>query len=221
MTNSIAIPATPSPDEHRSLDPGPEAFFDADDPFVLFASWFARASADEPRDPNAVQLATTDAEGWPNVRTVLVKSAGPEGFVVYTHRDSAKGVEMETTGRAALCFYWKSVHLQVRVRGTVEGVADAEADAYFATRARESRLGAWASLQSRAMETSDALEKALAEATKRFEGQDVPRPPNWTGFRIAPLELEFWRERGFRLHDRLAFRRSAIGAKWSKTRLYP
>lgn len=221
MTNTIAIPATPSADEHRSRDPGPESFFDADDPFVLFAAWFARASADEPRDPHAAQLATSDADGWPNVRTVLVKSAGPDGFVVYTHRNSAKGMEMEANARAALCFYWKSVHLQVRARGTVDHVTDGDADAYFATRARESRLGAWASRQSQAMETADALQKALEDVTARFEGQDVPRPPNWTGFRILPLEVEFWRERSFRLHDRLAFRRSAIGGTWSKTRLYP
>jgi pyridoxamine 5'-phosphate oxidase len=189
------------------------------DPFPLFKSWFAEAEASEPADPNAMALATVDADGMPDVRTVLLKGFDAAGFVFYTNLDSRKGRQLRANPKAALLFYWKSLKRQVRLRGPVAQVADAEADAYFATRPRLSRIGAWVSRQSEPLESRFALEKAVAAATARFGIGEVPRPPHWSGFRLAPVTMEFWREGAFRLHDRVLFRRD--GEEWTRQRLYP
>ena len=207
---------------------GPQAgdFAEAAEPFALFETWLADATAHEPNDPNAMALATVDPSGLPNVRMVLLKGLDsadhPErGFVFYTNVESVKGRELLAAGKAALAFHWKSLRRQVRVRGLVSVVSDAEADAYFASRARGSRLGAWASQQSRPLESRFALEKAVAVMTARYPLGEVPRPPYWSGFRVTPLEIELWHDRPFRLHERIVFRRNAVGEGWSKVRLYP
>ena len=191
------------------------------EPFALFAAWLADAEAKEPNDPNAMALATVDEAGMPNVRMVLLKDAGAEGFVFYTNYESAKGRELLSGGKAALCFHWKSLRRQVRVRGIVHPVGEAEADAYFATRPRGSRIGAWASQQSRPLEGRLALETAVARYTAKYLIGEIPRPAYWSGFRLAPTEMEFWHDRPFRLHDRIVFRRGAATEGWEKTRLYP
>jgi pyridoxamine 5'-phosphate oxidase len=207
---------------------GPQAgdFAAADEPFAQFEAWFADAKASELNDPNAMAVATVDASGAPNVRMVLLKGLDPadhaaRGFVFYTNFESAKGVEMLGARKAALNFHWKSLRRQVRVRGDVSVMSDAEADAYFATRPRGSRLGAWASQQSRPLESRFALEKAVAAVTARYPLGEIPRPPYWSGFRITPLAMEFWHDRPFRLHERVAFRRQTPGEAWAKQRLYP
>ncbi len=212
------------PDEHKSAAAG--GFTAADEPFALFARWLADAETSEPNDPNAMALATVDADGLPNVRMVLLKGvdgadATPRGFVFYTNLESAKGRELIAAQKAALCFHWKSLRRQVRVRGLVSSVSGMEADAYFASRARGSRLGAWASAQSRPLESRFALEKAVAAVTARYPIGEIPRPPHWSGFRITPLEIEFWHDRPFRLHDRLVFRRGDAAVPWGTQRLYP
>lgn len=196
-------------------------FTAADEPFALFAAWLGQATESEPRDPTAMTLATVDAEGMPNARMVLLKGADERGFVFYTNRDSQKGRELDTSPKAALVFHWKSLNKQVRVRGSVEGVSDEEADAYFATRAKQAQVGAWASQQSRPLESRLAFEKAVALYAAKYAIGTVPRPPYWSGYRIAPLLIEFWQDRPFRLHDRVEFRRDAPGGPWRKTRLYP
>jgi len=215
---------TPKPDYYTAPPAGD--FAEAAEPFGLFESWLADAQAHEPNDPNAMALATVDPTGLPNVRMVLLKGVdGAEhpqrGFVFYTNFESAKGRELLASGKAALVFHWKSLRRQVRVRGLVSVVSDAEADAYFASRARGSRLGAWASQQSRPLESRFALEKAVAVMTARYPLGEVPRPPYWSGFRVTPLEIELWHDRPFRLHERIVFRRNAVGEGWSKVRLYP
>ena len=194
-------------------------FTDRNDPFNLFGEWLKEAEASEPNDPNAMALATVDEEGLPNVRMVLLKGYDERGFVFYTNFQSQKGQEILGTMKAALVFHWKSLRRQVRVRGIVEEVSKAEADDYFASRPRDSRIGAWASQQSRPLESRFALEKAVASYAAKFAIGAVPRPPHWSGFRIAPLQIEFWRDGAFRLHDRLRFDRSAAG--WTRERLYP
>ena len=194
---------------------------DAEEPLRLFAAWFEQATRSEPRDPTAMSLATVDTDGLPNVRMVLMKAFGEEGFVFYTNTDSQKGLELDRDRKAALLFHWKSINRQVRLRGPVERIDDAEADAYFATRPRLAQIGAWASKQSAPLESPHAFEKAIALYAAKFAIGTIPRPPNWTGYRLRPLLIEFWQERPFRLHDRLEFRRETLDAPWRKTRLYP
>jgi pyridoxamine 5'-phosphate oxidase len=193
----------------------------ADEPLRLFAAWYEEAVAREPDVPNAMALATADADGLPNVRMVLMKGFDEQGFVFYTSVDSAKGRELDACHKAALLFHWKSLNRQVRLRGPVERVTDSEADAYFATRPRLAQIGAWASKQSAPLESRLAFEKAIALATARYAVGTVPRPPYWTGYRLLPTTMEFWHDRPFRLHDRIEFQREHAGAPWSKTRLYP
>jgi len=190
-------------------------------PLPVFDSWLAEAEKTEPNDPNAVAVATVDADGLPNVRMVLLKGLSEDGFVFYTNFESVKGRELTANAKAAMCFHWKSLHRQVRVRGPVAPVSDAEADAYFASRARESRIGAWASQQSRPVNSRAELEKTVEEMTEKFDGQDVPRPPHWSGWRLAPLSIEFWQDGDFRLHDRLIYHREAVTAPWETKRVYP
>jgi pyridoxamine 5'-phosphate oxidase len=196
-------------------------FTDRDDPFKLFAEWLDDAKKSEPNDPNGMALATVDDEGLPNVRMVLMKDFDEKGFVFYTNFESQKGQEILATGKAALLFHWKSLRRQVRVRGLTEQVTDAEADAYFKSRPRDSKIGAWASQQSRPLTARFELETAVAMNTARFGLADVPRPPHWSGFRVRPLAIEFWHDRPFRLHDRVAFRREKPDGAWGKVKLYP
>ncbi len=196
-------------------------FTDADEPLRLFAAWLDEATRSEPAEANAMALATVDAEGMPNVRMVLLKGFDPQGLVFYTNLDSQKGQELAANPKAALSFHWKSLSRQVRIRGPVEPVTDAEADAYFGSRARLSQIGAWASKQSAPLESRLAFEKAIALYTAKHAIGTVPRPPNWSGFRIVPTVMEFWQDRQFRLHDRVEFRKAGRNAPWSKARLYP
>lgn len=194
-------------------------FTEENEPYSLFGTWLREAEASEPNDANALALATVDADGMPNVRMVLLKSFDSDGFVFFTNYESRKGQELLGQRKAAMVFHWKSLRRQVRVRGHVETVSDAEADAYFETRARGSRIGAWASKQSRPLESRFALEKAVAEYTVRFGIGHIPRPAHWSGFRVAPVSIEFWADRPFRLHDRVEFTRAGEG--WEKVRMYP
>ncbi len=193
---------------------------DTKDPIALFAAWLAEAEASEPNDPTAMTLATIGADGAPSARMVLLKDADAQGFVFYTNTESRKGVELDAAGRAAMVFHWKSLRRQVRVEGTVERVSDTEADGYFATRARGSQIGAWASDQSRPMTGRFALEKRVASFAAKFGAGTVPRPPHWTGYRLVPAAIEFWRDRPFRLHERILYTRSRSG-RWAAERLYP
>lgn len=191
----------------------------ADDPFALFDAWLQEAEAGEPNDPNAMALATVDAAGQPSVRMVLLKGHGPDGFVFYTNRESRKAADLAAVPKAGLLFHWKSLRRQIRIDGTVERVGDAESDAYFATRGRDSRLGAWASDQSRPLDTRETFEARFAAMQARFEGQDVPRPPHWGGYRVVPDRIEFWQDRAHRLHERRLFTRD--GDDWTEGLLYP
>lgn len=196
-------------------------FTSADDPVRLFAAWFEQASQKEASEANAMSVATVDAEGMPNVRMVLLKGFDERGFVFYSNQASQKGRELAAQPKAALAFHWPGLKHQVRVRGPVEIVPDAEADAYYGSRARLSQIGAWASKQSSPLESRFAFEKAVALYSAKFALGSVPRPPFWIGYRVVPKVMEFWADRPFRMHDRIEFRRAAPGEAWTKTRLYP
>lgn len=215
-------PPTPTAAEHQARDqdavPLPQSL---DDPFGLFAEWFKDAEAHEINDANAAQLATTGLDGRPDVRTILLKEMGPDGFVFYSHTTSPKAQDIAENPNVALQLHWKSLRRQVRLRGRAERVSDAQADAYFAKRARDSQLGAWASQQSAVLDNPSDLDHALEEMRQRFADQDVPRPEHWSGWRIQPVEIEFWQERGFRLHERLLCMREAVGSPWQSMRLFP
>jgi pyridoxamine 5'-phosphate oxidase len=213
MTDAASI-------EHPSWLTGGD-FTEADEPLRLFAAWFAEAKRAEPINPDAMAIATVDAEGLPNVRMVLLKGFDERGFVFYTNLGSAKAHELDGAPKAALTFYWKSLQRQVRARGIVEPVSAQEADAYFATRSRMAQIGAWASKQSQALESRMAFEAAVARLAAKFAIGTIPRPPFWSGYRIKPAEIEFWQERLYRLHDRVVFKRSDLTAPWIKRRLYP
>ena len=197
-------------------------FTQENEPFSLFGTWLKEAEASEINDPNAMSLATVDADGLPNVRMVLLKGFDTDGFVFYTNLESQKGTELQAHMKAALCFHWKSLRRQVRIRGPVEMVTAQEADDYYKTRPRGSRIGAWASKQSRPLESRFALEKAVATYTAQFGIGDIPRPEHWSGFRIRPSSIEFWKDGKFRLHDRIEFQRHADQPEgWNKVRMYP
>jgi len=189
------------------------------DPFALFDAWYAEAQTAELNDPNAMALATADAQGRLGLRMVLLKGHGPAGFVFYTNLESRKGNDLAAHRQVALLFHWKSLRRQIRIEGPVEPVSAAEADAYFASRPRASQLGAWASDQSRPLDSRATFEARFAEASSRFEGQDVPRPPHWSGFRVVPDRIEFWIDREYRLHERRQFVRA--GGGWHDEMLYP
>ncbi|NBO19832.1 MAG: pyridoxamine 5'-phosphate oxidase, partial [Proteobacteria bacterium] len=189
--------------------------------FVLFRQWYAEAQASELNDPNAMALASCGPDGFPAVRIVLMKDIGERGLTFFTNRDSIKGTHLQAHPRAAINFHWKSLQRQVRAEGKVEPVSDAESDAYFATRQRQSQLGAWASQQSRPLASRAVLEQRLHEYEQKFSDQTVPRPPYWGGYCLIPHRLEFWQERPYRLHDRIVYRRGAVGQPWISERLYP
>jgi pyridoxamine 5'-phosphate oxidase len=191
------------------------------EPFTPFDAWMSDAKQQETRDPDAGALATVDESGLPNARMVLLKGWGPAGFVFYTNRESAKGRELDAQRKAALVIYWKSLSRQVRVRGPVEPVSDAESDAYFGSRPRGAQIGAWASQQSRKLASRSELESAVARLEEKYGKADVPRPPHWIGYRLVPLVVEFWAEQPYRLHDRIEFSRASVNAPWSQRRLYP
>jgi pyridoxamine 5'-phosphate oxidase len=221
VTDKTLIPPSPSEDEYvrqvAAAEPPP--LLSEADPFALFNEWFGEALAKEPNDGNAMALATVDEAGLPDVRMVLLKDVDATGFVFYTNLESAKGRELAANPQAALLFHWKSLRRQVRARGAVTPVTPEEADAYFATRARPAQLGAWASDQSRTLPDRLALEKKIAEVGLRYGLGRVPRPPHWSGYRLAPQSIEFWRDRPFRLHERLLFERAPGG--WTTRRLFP
>lgn len=194
-------------------------FIEVNKPLELFSEWLKDAEASEPNDPNAMAVATVDENGMPNVRMVLLKDFSEEGFVFYTNFESAKGQELLASQKAALLFHWKSLRRQIRIRGAVSVVTQEEADAYFHSRARGSRIGAWASKQSRPLESRFALEKAVAEYTAKYGLGKVPRPDYWSGFIVKPEQMEFWHDRPFRLHDRVQF--NAVEGGWEKSQLYP
>jgi len=196
-------------------------FTQENEPFSLFGTWLKEAQAAEINDPNALALATVDADGLPDVRMVLLKDFDQRGFVFYTNFESQKGQEILGSMKAAMCFHWKTLRRQVRVRGPVEIVSNQEADEYYKTRARGSRIGAWASKQSRPLESRFALEKAVAEYTLKYAIGEIPRPDHWSGFRIRPTSIEFWKDGAFRLHDRIEFRRDEAEGDWNKVRMYP
>ena len=221
MVDKVLIPASPAEDDYARQVREAErpALLAEQDPIALFETWLGEALKSEPNDANAMTLATADAEGAPDARMVLLKGVDDRGFVFFTNLESAKGVQLAANPKAALLFHWKSLRRSVRVRGNIEPVDPAEADAYFATRARSAQIGAWASDQSRPMSDPLALERRVAEVAVRFGLARPPRPPHWSGYRLKARSLEFWRDRPFRLHERLLFTRA--GETWTTQRLYP
>jgi pyridoxamine 5'-phosphate oxidase len=212
-----AVPLTARPETMALPQLGP-------DPIAAFTAWFADAKRSEPNDPNAMTVATSTAEGVPSARIVLLKDYDARGFVFYTNKQSRKGGELSANPHAALLFHWKTLQRQVRIEGRIEDVTDAEADAYYASRARISRLGAWASEQSRPLPSRAVLEARLAEIEARHPGESVPRPPHWSGYRVLPVRFEFWQDMPFRLHDRTIYTRSpgaADGGGWEIGKLFP
>lgn len=222
------IPASPTRQDYTDREDYAEQMkrneapiFERDDPIALFAEWMADARQFELNDSNAMALSTVDREGLPDVRMVLLKDFDAKGFVFYTNSESDKGRQIKDSPKAAICFHWKSLRRQVRVRGLTEQISGGEADAYFSSRARGSQVGAWASDQSRPIESREALEKRVAVIEAQYENEAVPRPPHWYGWRIKPLQIEFWRDRPFRLHDRMVFRRETVDKSWHIERLCP
>jgi pyridoxamine 5'-phosphate oxidase len=189
-------------------------------PFAQFQDWFAEAEKTEAKDPNAMIVATATPDGHPSARAILLKGVDDRGFVFYTNKESRKSAELSANANVFLLFYWKSLGRQVRIEGTVESVTDAEADAYYASRPRISRLGAWASQQSRPLASRSVLEQRLAEAEQRYPSDDIPRPAYWSGYRVLPVSFEFWLDMPYRLHDRTVYRRAADGG-WEQTKLFP
>ena len=221
MSSDRSIPPSPSEADYQNQEAHADPVTEGSDPFALFADWLTEAGRREPNDPNAMALATVDPDGLPDLRMVLLKGVDDGGFVFFTNLESAKGRQLAAGSGAALLFHWKSLRRQVRVRGPVVPVSDEAADAYFATRARQSQIGAWASAQSRPLDGPLALESAVARWGLKFGLGAVPRPPHWSGFKVTPLAMEFWRDRRFRLHDRLHFDRPDADAAWASRRLYP
>jgi len=221
MKRKPVIPPSPSEDDYvrQVAEAELPPLLPEGDPIALFETWLNAAAKSEPNDPNAMTLATVDASGLPDARMVLLKGVDAAGFTFYSNTESAKGLELAARPAAALVFHWKSLRRQVRVRGSVERVSDAEADDYFATRAKPAQIGAWASDQSRELPDRMALEKKIIEVGLRFGLGGVSRPPHWTGYRVVPRTIEFWRDRPFRLHERLVFDR--VGEGWTTKRLYP
>lgn len=215
------IPPTPTEADYLASETAAEPPLRAEEPLALFAEWLAEAKKKEPNDPNAMALATADEAGLPDVRMVLLKEFDARGFVFYTNVESAKGRQLAANPQAALMFHWKSLRRSVRLRGAVTPVSPEEADAYFASRARDARIGAWASDQSRAMEEPFALQRQVAAYAAKFGLGEIPRPPTWNGYRVCPLRIEFWRDRPFRLHERLEFQRPAPDLPWQARRLFP
>jgi pyridoxamine 5'-phosphate oxidase len=212
------IPDTPSAKEYQEAERKNTDWVNTQNPIALFSDWLAAARKTELNDSNAMSLATVDENGLPDVRIVLLKGLDKEGFVFYSNAQSAKGEQLKHP-KAALCFHWKTQKRQVRVRGAISEVSEAEADAYFAKRARGSRVGAWASDQSRPVSDRQTMVNRVAEMDAKYKGKDVPRPPHWKGWRVAPEHIEFWQDGAFRLHDRIVFR--FVNSGWEKTRLYP
>ena len=215
-----AIPNSPSREDYLDQGDRDLSWLGAKDPIVLFEDWLSQAGKTEPNDPNAMSLATVDGTGQADVRIVLLKGLDANGFVFYSNAESAKGHQLGAGAKAALCFHWKSLKRQVRIRGDVEAVSDAESDAYFSSRARGSRIGAWASQQSRSVASKEALVDAVKAVEAQYEGKDVPRPPHWIGWRVRPNAIEFWQDGAFRLHDRILFT-TLEESDWTRTRLFP
>src|SRR3974390_421854 len=221
-TRTSGMTDTTSIKHPTSLTSGTSADFTAaEEPFALFAEWFAEAEKSEPNDPNAMALSTVDADGLPDIRMVLMKGYDADGFVFYSHIASPKGRELAANPKAALLFHWKSLRRQVRIPRPVAQGTDAQADAFFATRPKQAQIGAWASKQSQPLESRFAFEQAIAKVAAKYVISEVPRPPGWSGWRIAPVRIEFWHDRPFRLHDRIEFRRDTPSGAWSKVQMYP